>query len=203
MVRCNSNPFRILCRLFLVTIIGLVGSDFFVADAYRVGDTVDSVISTRSAISIDLLIANKPLFGVTKTVHLPRGHLTFSLSFEDGLHALPYVDAASTEKLIVTFVYSKSGAGRIHSVSSKVIRSSSPNKRFTGKQEVEVLYDWVEEAAVDLEAGSIVVFLVVFLVSVLFVLQLCAIDHDSVGDDDEDDDDYRTAGYNNSYYKGR
>ena len=163
------------------------------ADAYKVGDTVDAAISTRSVRAIDLLMANMPLFGVSKTVHLPRMPGQFSMSFEEGVHTLPYIDAGTTEKLVVTFVYSKSGVGRIHSVTSSAIQ----NRKFDPTRDIEVLFDWVEEAAVDFEAGSIVMFLVVLVVSIMFVLQLCTIDHPN-----EYDDDDRNSN-NKSYYKGR
>ena len=85
----------------------------------------------------------------------------------------------------MTFVYSNSGAGRIHSVTSQAIRSST--KKFDHTKEIEVFYDWIEEADVDIEAGSIVMFLVAFVVSILFLLQLCSIeDHDDNYDNNYD-----------------
>lgn len=212
---CNSAqgcaPFQQLCRFFAISFLGLVGSAFFSAsfcvDAYRVGDTVDAVVTTRSALTIDLLMANQPLFGVTKTVHLPRLPERFSMSFDEGLHTLPYIDAAITERLVVTFVYSKSGNGRIHSVTSKAIvmsMKSATQRKFDPKREVEVLFDWVEEADVDFEAGMIVAFLVVFVVSILFLMQLLSIDHpDDDGDEGFDRGGSGSGGRNNSYYKGR
>jgi hypothetical protein len=204
--RCSQ--FSIISQIFVVAILCLVGRDMFLspkimssssvsscfADAYKVGDTVDAAISTRSVRAIDLLMANMPLFGVSKTVHLPRMPGHFSMSFEEGVHTLPYIDAGTTEKLVVTFVYSKSGVGRIHSVTSSAIQ----NRKFDPTRDIEVLFDWVEEAAVDFEAGSIVMFLVVLVVSIMFVLQLCTIDHPNEYDDDDD----RNSN-NKSYYKGR
>ena len=187
-----------LSRFFIVAILFLVDpiiwshTPSLFAEAYRVGEVVDSSISTRSTLVIDMLIANQPLFGVPKTVHLPRLPERFSLSFDEGFHRLPYFDAESTEKLIVTFVYSKSGAGRIHSVTSQAIRSST--KKFDHTKEIEVFYDWIEEADVDIEAGSIVMFLVAFVVSILFLLQLCSI---------EDHDDNYDNNYDVSSNKGR
>lgn len=147
-------------------------------------------------------MANQPLFGSPRTVHLPRLPERFSLSFEEGLHSLPYVDGQSLEQLIVTFIYSKSGGGRIHSVTSKAIQQPHNNK-FDKKKEIEVVFDWVEEAAVDLEAGTSVMFLAVLVVSILFLLQLCMMDH---SDDDDDDHNHNYDDGNNnrgSYYKGR
>jgi len=162
------------------------------ADAYRVGDVVDAAVSTRSALTIDLLMANQPQFGMAKTIHLPRLPERFSLSFEEGLHSLPYVDGQNLEQLIVTFVYTKSGGGRIHSVTSKVVRSQ---RKFDPKRQIEVLFDWVEEEAPDIEAGTTVMFIVSFVVSLLFMSQLCMIEGD-----DEDDGNKKNR---DSYYKGR
>ena len=200
------SPSSALYRFFVVTVTILCfvvpgfrsatpqSSFSFFADAYRVGDTIDAAFTTKSSLAIDMLIANQPLFGVSKTVRMARLPERFSISFEEGLYTIPYVDASSTDKLVVTFVYSKSGAGRIHSVTSKVI----PRKkgRIDRAKEIEIMFDWVEEAEVDLAAGSIVMFLAVFVVSILFLLQLCAIEQ-------PDDDDDRHDGRKDSYYKGR
>jgi len=161
-------------------------------DAYRVGDVVDAAVSIRSALTVDLLMANQPQFGMKKTIHLPRLPERFSLSFEEGLHSLPYVDGQSLEQLIVTFVYTKSGGGRIHSVTSKAVRSQ---RKFDPKRQIEVLFDWVEEEDVDIEAGATVMFACAFVVSLLFMLQLCMIEGDGENDDNESN--------KYSYYKGR
>jgi len=218
--RCSQ--FSILSRFFVVAIFCLVGPDVFLSpkimssfsatsvlpsssffvDAYKVGDTVDAAILTRSVRTIDLLMANMPLFGVTKTIHLPRSQGRFSMSFEEGLHTLPYIDVGITEKVVVTFVYSKSGAGRIHSVTSSPIQ----NRKFDPTRDIEVLFDWVEEADLDFQAGSIVMFGVVLVVSILFVLQLCTIDHpddEYEYEDEYEDDEDRNHNNNKSYYKGR
>ena len=224
-LRCSR--FQKVCLFFLIAIISVIRphsnsnsnsnsnnnraaySSTFYADAYRVGDSIDAAVSTRSSLTIDLLMANQPLFGLPRTVHLPRLPERFSLSFEEGLHSLPYVDGQSLEQLIVTFVYSKSGGGRIHSVTSKAIQQSKSNHRKfeNKKKEIEVQFDWVEEAAVDLEAGSSVMFLAAFVVSILFLLQLCTMDHSDDDDDDDDDDDRGNHNGNgdnrDSYYKGR
>lgn len=153
------------------------------AAAYRVGDVVDTTVSTQSATSIDLLMANRPLFGIPRSVHLLRLPERFSLSFEEGLHSLPYFDGQLLDQLVVTFVYSKSGEGRIHSVTSRAVRSPK-GRPFSEKQPIVVSFEWVEEEAVDLEAGSSVMFLATLLVSIIFLAQLC-----SVADGDEGNDD--------------
>lgn len=168
------------CLVVLVCIVNFDAS-FFTA-AYRLGDIVDASVSTRSSLGIDMLMHNMPAFGVTKQIYLPRLPERFSLSFEDGLHSLPYVDGQKIEGLVVTFVYSKSGDGRIHSVSSRAIPTTRP---FSKDQEIEVLFEWAEEASVDLEAGASIMFLAAFLVSVLFFLQLCSMDDPKEYDSDE------------------
>lgn len=193
-----------LCFFFFVAVVNVISplnycifssskSCLFV-DAYLVGDVVDAVVSTRSALTIDLLMANQPQFGIRKTIHLPRLPERFSLSFEEGMHSLPYVDGQSLEQLIVTFVYTKSGGGRIHSVTSKAVRSISQRK-FDPKRQIEVLFDWVEEEAADIEAGATAMFLAAFIVSLLFLVQLCKVEGD-----DEDDGNENSI---DSYYKGR
>ena len=197
------SPTSILYRFLVVTILCFVIPQFrssqssfsLFADAYRVGDTIDAAFTTRSDMGIEMLIANQPSFGVTKTIRMARLPERFSISFEDGLYTIPYVDASSTEKLIVTFMYSKSGVGRIHSVTSKVIESAK-KRRIDRSKQLEIVFDWVEEAEVDLAAGGIVMFLAVFVVSIMFLLQLCAIEQPD--DDEDNDNDGR-----DSYYKGR
>lgn len=190
--RKNDGPprFRTWHRFCLVALICIANFDASLfAEAYRLGDIVDAAVSTRSSLSIDMLMHNMPTFGLTKQIYLPRLPERFSLSFEDGLHSLPYVDGQKIEGLVVTFVYSKSGDGRIHSVSSKAIPTT---RAFSKDQEFEVLFEWVEEASVDLEAGTTIMFLAAFLVSVLFFLQLCSMD-----DPDEYDSDEKSYNSNN------
>lgn len=194
----RRSPFSMASQILLAALLCLMipeltasnSNNFFFADAYRIGDTIDASVSTRSSKNVDMLIADQPLFGVTKTVRLPRLPERFSVSFEEGLYTIPYIDSVNTEKLFVTFVYSKSGTGKIHSVTSKAVPFSGRSNR---SERVEVVYDWVEEAAVDLDAGSIVMFLAVFVVSIVFLLQLCTIEQPEDYDDDHQD----------SYYKGR
>eukprot|EP00536_Pseudo-nitzschia_multiseries_P010409 jgi/Psemu1/25934/gm1.25934_g len=168
------------------------------AEAYRVGDYVDAAVSTRSAVAIDLFLADRPQFGVSRTVHLPRLPERFSMSFEEGLHVLPYVEGQSIEQLIVTFVYSQSGGGRIHSVASKVVPLPHGRKGFDKDRDVEVVFDWVEQASVDLESGTAMMFLGAFVVSILFLLQLCSLDHGEKFEQSQ-----RKGGYDREDYKGR
>ena len=200
--RCR---FLSMAPLLLLLLLGLFAASAAV-DAYRIGDTVDAAVSTRSARPVDLLMADHPRFGITRAVRLPGlPDSRFSLSFEEGLFTLPYVDASSVGRLIVTFVYSPSGPGRIHSVTSRavpIVPGKSP--RFpSSRREVEVLFEWVEEAEVDPEAGTIAVLAVVFVVSILFLIQLCALDYDDDDDDDNNGGGGRRDDRHDSYYKGQ
>mmetsp|Transcript_2064 Transcript_2064/g.5491 ORF Transcript_2064/g.5491 Transcript_2064/m.5491 type:complete len:210 (+) Transcript_2064:62-691(+) len=188
------------CRFFLIAILlcGFRpgGSSSSLVEAYRIGDYVDAAVSTRSALVIDLFMADRPQFGVSRTVHLPRLPERFSMSFEEGLHVLPYVEAQSLEQLIVTFVYSKSGGGRIHSVASKAIARSS--RKFDKSRDIDVVFNWVEEAEVDLESGAAVMFIGALVVSVLFLLQLCTMEFR-----DNEDHVGQRNNYYDRHYKGR
>lgn len=158
------------------------------ANAYRVAEVVDMDIVVNGVQS-DALRSQMPLFGVTwispvrfeMDELLPRDARTFSLKFEDGLWTLPATPLTKggdhLEMLTVQFIYSKSGAGAIHSVSSKdAIYSAERQPYFTVK------YHWIEEEAVYLSAGHAVMFLAVFVSSVIFLLISCRfIDEDGVG----------------------
>jgi hypothetical protein len=170
-------------------------SDNWFVDAYRVGDVVDTVISTRSSNSIELLLNSRPLFGVPKTIQLARLPERFSMHFEEGLHSLPYVDGQTLEQLVVTFVYSRSGEGRIHSVTSKAVRTNAAGGGSgTKKTPIDIVFEWVEEEAVDLSSGTAVMFLAVMVVSIVFLIQLCGIDSDN---------DDRAQTYPNNIKPGR
>lgn len=108
---------------------------------------------------------------------------------------MPYVDGQALDVLRVIFVYSKSGEGRIHRVSSKAIWSDNKRSRLDKNVPIDVSFEWVEEEAVDLQAGSSVMFLTVLVVSILFLLQLCGVDDDVVGVGNE--------GKNNKYRNGQ
>lgn len=140
-----------------------------------------------------------------------RRFTTFALLFEDGLRSIetrPYQKTTSSwqrgggggesqvlDRVVVTFSYSKSAGstmsgnngGMIHSVSSTAVykagdshvgssSSSASNRRF------RVEYEWQEEEAVRLTVGSVVMFMAVFLSSIVFLFQTCGLTND--GDDD-------------------
>ena len=178
---------RSLSSLFWVVFSFFVGRCLHnTADAYRIGDVVDATMYTRS-FPVELLMANMPLFGVPRTVKMPRVIERFSLSFEEGLHSLPYIDGQSLETLQVTFVYSRSGEGRIHAVTSNAIRSPK-GRPLDQKVPIQVEFVWQEEEAVNLDAGVSVMFLATLIASIVFLVQLCGV---TGGDDNDRDPGYR------------
>jgi hypothetical protein len=162
-----------ILRSFLLLVISAcsfpsITTHWFVG-AYRVGDVVDAAMYTKS-FPVELFMANMPLFGVSRRVKMPRLMERFSLAFEEGLHSLPFMDAQTLEKLQIKFIYSRSGEGRIHSVTSEAIRSKVP---FNAKTPIEVEFEWIEEEAVNLDAGLTIVFLATLVASITFLIQLC------------------------------
>lgn len=114
-----------------------------------------------------------PLFGISRTVKSEGISGRFSLAFDEGLHALPQVEGKNLETLVVTFLYSKSGNGVIHSVSAQTIyKSSAP------PAEIQIEYKWVEEEPVDIQSGATVMFLATLVVSVVFLFQACGLTSD-------------------------
>ncbi|KAG7341276.1 hypothetical protein IV203_023227 [Nitzschia inconspicua] len=153
------------------------------ADAYRVGDVVDTTMYTKE-FPVDLLMANMPLFGLARKVKVPRVSQRFSLAFEEGLHSLPYLDGQMLETLKVTFVYSRSGDGRIHSVTYEPIRSNS-GRAINAKVPIDVEFEWIEEEAVNLDAGMSVIFIATLVASIVFLIQLCSVGDNDGGHDDQ------------------
>ena len=145
----------------------------------------------------DALRSQMPKFGINTKVHFEmdmhddgREYRTFALLFEDGLRSIetrPYQNRKreSLDRVVIRFVYSKSGIGMIHSVSSTAVYKSNPPvaRRF------RVEYEWQEEEAVRLSVGSIVMYLAVFLSSIVFLFQTCGLN-------DEPDMDSTDNGYN-------
>lgn len=141
---------------------------------YRVGDVVDTIVKTSEQ-STDALNSQMPMFGVPTTAIFSEApsDSSFSLAFQEGMRPLPWMEMVNHKKqplkeVIVTFVYSKSGDGAIHAVSSETIYSE--NKDVEG---FRVKYQWVEEEEVDLQSGSIVMFLGVLIASLVVLIQSC------------------------------
>jgi hypothetical protein len=152
-----------------------------VTTAYRMGDAVDTDIRLTSGTS-DALRSQMPQFGVNSKANFrfeDQQADSFSLQFEDGLRGLPWVSLVkfkgqALEKLIVTFVYSKSGGGTIHTVLSEpVYQEMAARPQQAGSFQVQ--YVWVEEANVHLHAGQAVMFLAVFLASLYFICYSCGL----------------------------
>ena len=158
--------------------------------AYTVREAVDTHISAGSVFSQDVLRNQMPLFGIDSEAkfQIEEGAKSFALSFEDGLQGLPAVSVErrgnSLASLEVTFVYSKSGGGAIHSVSSKADYSAGQGRSKEGSDPrfgFTVYYRWIEEAAVYENAGQAVMLFAVFIVSMFFIFSTCGL---------MDDEDY-------------
>lgn len=154
--------------------------------AYHIGDIVDTDILVDT-VKLDALRSQMPLFGVRYVAQVPfefpESVRTFSMQFEDGLWALPIAVLTKAKTVTTTthtrlflsriqveFIYSKSGAGAIHAVTTKDVTYSPNVQPF-----FSVEYHWVEEEAVYTKAGQAVMFLAVLIASVFFFLLSCGI----------------------------
>lgn len=207
------QQFKLVCSVLL-----LHHANTVVVSAYCIGDAVDTDL-VMDGFMWDALRSQMPKFGINTKVHFdmdladsadedPR-YRTFALLFEDGLRSVetrPYEKTAwrgqtqTLERVLVKFVYSKSGTGMIHSVSSTAVykaenaaSSSNNSRRF------RVEYEWQEEEAVRLTVGSVVMFLAVFLSSIVFLFQTCGLnDGDPI---DALEEDYHHHHRTNSDHK--
>jgi hypothetical protein len=141
--------------------------------SYRVGDVVDTIIRTPEE-TTEALSSQMPLFGVPSNAVFFESPPRFSLAFQDAGIPLPWVEMSSRKRqldeLIVTFVYSRSGDGAIHAISSEAkYEDAKP-----GSEGFRVRYEWVEEEEVDLRSGSAVMFLAVSIASIVILLQTCS-----------------------------
>ena len=179
-IRRSFSPPR--CLLFILLV--LVG-----AFGYRVGDDVDTELSIDGLPPSDVLRSQMPYFGVDSTANFQIKPISYifdrrmALSFLDGLWGLPttYLTNSRGEGLVsilVTFVYSKSGSGVIHSVSSVPTYSSDGNDSYV----VRVDYKWVEEEDIYMNAGQAIMFMVTFLVGVFILIASCGLLEDPVPD---------------------
>lgn len=165
------------------------------ASAYRMGDAVDTDVSMDGFLW-DALRSQMPKFGINTKVHFEmdmpddtREYRTFALLFEDGLRSIetrPYQNwkRESLERVVIKFIYSKSGTGMIHSVSSSAVYKANPPvaRRF------RVEYEWQEEEAVRLTVGMVVMMLAVFLSSIVFLFQTCGLNDEGTVDYETDYD---------------
>lgn len=164
-----------ICKLFSWVVLVILPWSI---DAYRVGDAIDTEIwTTKHASSEEAPMRSQmALFGMDRAAKFPRTTDRFSISFEEGFRVLPWINMKNgaghpLEKVEVTFVYSRSGGGEIHSLSSKPIY----NKETPSNSEIVVVYKWIEEELVDLNSGAFVMFLAVFVVSVYFLFDFCGL----------------------------
>ena len=152
----------------------LLASCPFQGTSYLVGDVVDTIVRTPDE-TTDALNSQMPVFGVPSTAVFPETPERLSLSFHEGLRQLPWIETMDSKKrplkeITVTFLYSKSGDGAIHAVSSETTYDDDKST----DEGFRVRYKWVEEEEVDLQSGSIVMFLVVFVVCIIILVQSCS-----------------------------
>lgn len=167
--------------------------------AYRLGDAIDTEILTPKDSSSQHAPkrSQMPIFGVdTTTVLGPITDHKFSMHFEEGFRALPWINTqsfmgAALEKVEVTFVFSRSGGGEIHSLTTRTIyeKDKDPKKGSAAtdatKGEIIVEYKWIEEESVDLNGGAFVMFLAIFVSSLFMLVDLCGL-----CDSGDEEDDY-------------
>lgn len=179
--------------LFVLSVVSL--------DAYRLGDAVDTILRTDASAD-DVLRSQMPLFGQSSTAVFSsnqnnnnEGFKHFSLSFEEGLRPLPWVNLVNPkgemlQQLEVTFVYSRSGEGAIFGISSDA-KYGQRSDTFL------VQYTWVEEAEVNPRAASAVMFLLVFLASVVMLISSCSlsIEDESTGRESHSGSQVTYGGY--------
>lgn len=162
---------------------------------YRMGDAVDTDVSMDGFLW-DALRSQMPKFGINTKVHFemeipedyrPYGdqnlkqYKSFTLLFEDGLRSIETRSFENyrreqLERVVVKFIYSKSGTGMIHSVSSTAVYKPASSIPSAAKGRFRVEYEWQEEEAVRLSVGTVVMFLAVFLSSIVFLFQSCGMD---------------------------
>jgi hypothetical protein len=161
------------------------------AAAYRIGDAVDTdvVLSTHTA---DALRSQMPKFGLRSRVEFAMekpssrdGAHSWTLLFEDGLRRIqssPYKNAKGEvlDEVVVTFVYSRSGAGMIHSVQSQAFYQ----RKDVGADTFRVIYEWIEEEPVRLVNGYLVMFAIVFVATIIILLQTCGLCSNDQNDDE-------------------
>jgi len=168
----------------LLLLVLLIACSIQPCTAYRMGDAVDTDIRYDSE-QKNALRSQMPTFGVSSTADmvLPVDASQFSLQFEDGLRGLPWTFMSHKynnnilKQLVVTFVYSKSGGGSIHScqISNVVYETPTVNAAVVQTGTFRIQYVWVPEAVVHWQAGQAVMFLAVFCMSLFFVCFSCGL----------------------------
>lgn len=142
-------------------------------NGYYNGESVDTIVYSQTGRS-DSLKAQRPQFGRDSSARFDRRKIQkLSLGFEEGFHQISYIDTTNLGRIRVSFVYSKSGAGAIHSVSAEPVMKNTHEQY--SSTEIEVDYIWVEEEPVDIQSGSVIMFAATLFVSIMFLLQACGL----------------------------
>lgn len=134
--------------------------------AYKIGDTVDGVVWKGQDFN-SMKRAEMPLFGQSSIATFERKGL-LSFGFEDGLHMLPWIDTKDSERLVITFVFSKSGHGAIESVSINASKGPS------NSDDIVVEYEWVEELPASPQEGIVAMLLGSLISCVVVLFHICA-----------------------------
>jgi len=143
-------------------------------------------VSTKTRFDISTLLNdddirlaedNKPSRQNNRRISEISEHLRLSIAFDEGFHNIPWLDVYNPNKynnekmlqsLIITIVYSGSD-GNIHAVH----RETKYQTPITNKKSFTVEYIWVEEADVDVQSGLLVMFGIVFIVSIMIIVSSC------------------------------
>lgn len=138
--------------------------------SYSIGEHIETSVFTITGGS-EALSKQRPLFGINSIVTFPRSRSNdrFSLSFAEGYHHLPWFDTSSLGKLRVIFLFSRSGDGVIHSVSSEPVMRVMHDDH--SRHNIQIEYVWIQEQPVDFQSGLAVMFLATFLFAL--AIQIC------------------------------
>ena len=142
-------------------------------------------VSTKTRFDISTLLndddirlgeGNKSSRQNNKRVNEISEHLRLSIAFDEGFHNIPWLDVYNPkhndekmlQSLIITIVYSGND-GNIHAVH----RESKYQSPITNKKSFTVEYVWIEEADVDVQSALLVMFGIVFIVSIMIIVSTC------------------------------
>jgi len=142
-------------------------------------------VSTKTRFDISTLLNdddirlaedNKPSRQNNRRTSEIAEHLRLSIAFDEGFHNIPWLDVYNPKQynekmlqsLIITIVYSGSD-GNIHAVH----RETKYQSPITNKKSFTVEYIWIEEADVDVQLGLLVMFGIVFIVSIMIIVSSC------------------------------
>lgn len=151
---------------------GFVACVMGVARAYRVGDAIDVDVLVGSE-KHDVLRSQTPLFAMDSSCEFLVQSGSFSMTFEDGLWGLPSIPMLARQGVItswvITFVYSKSGDGEIHTVTYDAPVYATRIQNDGERQTFTVSYRWIKEPELNTNAGQTAMVLIVVLASVYMI----------------------------------